>query len=415
MSRSTSTRPDATGARPVPRVIGSGGGATHWDVVVVGARVAGASTALLLARAGVRVLVVDRARRGSDTLSTHALMRGGVLQLRRWGLLDRVAATGVPAIRRVTFHYGAESAQVSLRPYAGVDCLYAPRRTVLDGLLVEAAERAGAQFRFGLAVTDLARDPGGRVVGVVVRDQLGRRHVERADLVVGADGRQSVVAERLAPPVLAAGSGTGSYVYGYWPATGIDGYHWYYGHRVSAGVIPTNDGLACVFAGGPASDSHVDGRRERPALVLRSRLAGVDDGLAALTASAAEGGLRWFRGLAPRVRRPFGDGWALVGDAGSWMDPLSTHGMTDALRDAESLARAIVSGAASERAAAAAFRDYQARRDRVALRMHPLVDRLASHAWTHAEARELLRGLASLMADEVEEIAGLAPLAAVSA
>ena len=137
--------------------------------------------------------------------------------------------------------------------------------------------------------------------------------------------------------------------------------------------------------------------------------------LAELAASTAEGGLRWFRGLAPRVRRPFGDGWALVGDAGSWMDPLSTHGMTDALRDAESLATAIISGAASERAATAAFHGYQARRDRVALRMHPLVDRLASHAWTHAEARELLRGLASVMADEVEEIAGLAPLTAVSA
>ena len=78
-----------------------------WDAVVVGARVAGASTALLLARAGLRVLVVDRARRGSDTLSTHALMRGGVLQLQRWGLLDGVVATGAPPVRRVTFHYGA--------------------------------------------------------------------------------------------------------------------------------------------------------------------------------------------------------------------------------------------------------------------------------------------------------------------
>ena len=99
---------------------GAGGGSAGWDAVVVGARVAGASTALPLARAGLRVLVVDRARRGSDTLSTHALMRGGVLQLRRWGLLDRVAATGAPPVRRVTFHYGAEPMPVSLKPYAGV-------------------------------------------------------------------------------------------------------------------------------------------------------------------------------------------------------------------------------------------------------------------------------------------------------
>ena len=92
---------------------------TGWDAVVVGARVAGASTALLLARAGLRVLVVDRARRGSDTLSTHALMRGGVLQLRRWGLVDAVVASGAPPVRRVTFHYGHESLPVSLKPYAG--------------------------------------------------------------------------------------------------------------------------------------------------------------------------------------------------------------------------------------------------------------------------------------------------------
>src|SRR5512132_4122456 len=118
-----------------------------WDVIIIGGRVAGASTALLLARAGLRVLVVDRARRGSDTVSTHALMRGGVLQLRRWGVLDRLAVTGVPPVRRVTFHYGAESMPVSLKPYAGVDALYAPRRTVLDAMLVDAAEAAGARFR----------------------------------------------------------------------------------------------------------------------------------------------------------------------------------------------------------------------------------------------------------------------------
>ena len=91
-----------------------------WDAIIVGGRVAGASTALLLARAGLQVLVIERARRGSDTVSTHALMRGGVLQLHRWGLLDRVAATGSPPIRRVTFHYGHDSMPVTLKPYAGV-------------------------------------------------------------------------------------------------------------------------------------------------------------------------------------------------------------------------------------------------------------------------------------------------------
>jgi len=197
-----------------------------WDVIVVGGRVAGASTALLLARSGLRVLVVERDRRGSDTVSTHALMRAGVLQLSRWGLLDRVAATGAPPVRRATFHYGAESMAVSLKPYAGVDALYAPRRTVLDAVLVDAAEEAGAQFRFGLAVTDLAHDGAGRVVGVVLGGKGGASWIERARMVVGADGSRSVVAGRLAAPIIAAGVHAASYVYGYWPAADLHGYDW---------------------------------------------------------------------------------------------------------------------------------------------------------------------------------------------
>src|SRR3954447_8102767 len=107
---------------------------TSWDVVVVGARVAGAATAMLLARAGLRVLCVDRSRYGSDTLSTHALMRGGVIQLDRWGLLPALEAAGTPAVRRTVFHYGDESYGVSIRPSGGVDALFAPRRTVIDTL-----------------------------------------------------------------------------------------------------------------------------------------------------------------------------------------------------------------------------------------------------------------------------------------
>src|SRR5690349_7606544 len=118
-----------------------------FDVVVVGGRVAGASTALLLARAGVRVAVIERGTRGSDALSTHGLMRAGVLQLSRWGLLDRVVAAGTPPITRTVFHYvDGETAQVSIRPSPGVDALYAPRRTVLDRILVDAAEEAGAMM-----------------------------------------------------------------------------------------------------------------------------------------------------------------------------------------------------------------------------------------------------------------------------
>ena len=107
-----------------------------FDVVIVGARPAGAGTAMMLARAGLRVLVVDRSRYGADTVSTHALLRGGVLQLARWGLLDRVIAAGTPPVRHSVFHYGEDSIDVPIKPSAGVDALYAPRRTVLDPIPV---------------------------------------------------------------------------------------------------------------------------------------------------------------------------------------------------------------------------------------------------------------------------------------
>jgi len=130
-----------------------------YDVVVVGGRVAGASTALLLGRAGARVALVDRSRAGTDTVSTHALMRAGVLQLSRWGLLDRVIAAGTPAIRSTSFHYTDGSiARVAIRPTAGVDALYAPRRYLFDRLLLDAAAQAGVDVFTEIAVTALRRD-----------------------------------------------------------------------------------------------------------------------------------------------------------------------------------------------------------------------------------------------------------------
>jgi hypothetical protein len=156
-----------------------------YDVVIAGARCAGAATAMLLARQGARVLLLDRSRYGADTLSTHALMRGGVLQLHRWGLLPHVIAAGTPAVRLTTFHLPGAVSTVEIKPKHGVDGLYAPRRTVLDVILVDAARRAGADVRFGTSVTGLRRDRTGRVTGITGRAGAARLEVG-ADLVVGA-------------------------------------------------------------------------------------------------------------------------------------------------------------------------------------------------------------------------------------
>jgi flavin-dependent dehydrogenase len=377
-----------------------------YDVIIVGARAAGAATALLLARQGMRVLVVDRSRYGADTLSTHALMRGGVLQLSRWGLLDRVIDRGTPAIRRTTFVYGSESVEITIRPSYGVDALYAPRRTVLDPILVDAAIAAGAGVRYGLTVTDVCRDGRGRVTGIVARDPRGRAFSASAGIVVGADGVRSTIAERVGARIERVGTGATAVIYGYWSGVETDGYEWIFRPNAAAGIIPTNDGQACVFAGAtPARIGH--GGIDRLHDVLH---AASPDAAGRVRAGTAPAGVRSFRGIPGFVRRSWGPGWALVGDAGYWKDPLSAHGLTDALRDAELLARAITSSAGGDRAPDDALRAYQHTRDRLSRQLFETVDVIAAQRWTDDEIPALLLQLSSAMSDEVEALAALDPV-----
>src|SRR5215218_118870 len=167
----------------------------RYDAVIVGARCAGAATAMLLARAGARVLLVDRGTYGSDTLSTHALMRGAVLQLHRWGVLPAIVAAGTPPVHSTTFSYAAQDVVVAIEPKFGVSALFAPRRALLDRLLVDAAADSGAEVSYGIRVDDLVTDSFGRVRGITAIGGGSRRHVE-ADIVVGADGLYSTIAQR---------------------------------------------------------------------------------------------------------------------------------------------------------------------------------------------------------------------------
>ena len=222
---------------------------SDFDVVVVGGRVAGASTALLLARSGVRVALLDRGSYGSDTLSTHGLMRAGVWQLNRWGVLPSLVAAGTPPILRTAFHYAdGESVEVALRPTAGVEALYAPRRLLLDRLLVDAAASAGVEVRHETTVTS-PNFEGDRVVGVRARDEQGRAQTIRATVTVGADGVHSTVATQIGAPVVWRARSAGAVLYRYYADLPTIGYEWAYGAGVAAGLIPTNDGLTCVFVG----------------------------------------------------------------------------------------------------------------------------------------------------------------------
>ena len=371
--------------------------AANHDVIVVGARVAGAATAMLLARQGLRVLLVDRDRYGTDTLSTHALMRGSVFLLSRWDVLDRVIAAGTPPVRQARFDYGADSVTISMKPAHGVEALYAPRRTLLDRLLVDAAEAAGVEIRYGVTVTGLLRDGSGRVLGVHGRDQAGVAVTARAHMTIGADGIRSVVARQAGATTLRVGSGAGAIIYGHWSQLDVDGYEWFYRPGHSAGMIPTNAGEVCVFAGVPA---HHLTRGDLRATYHRLLAVATSEAGGRLAQARPPSRLRTWIGRPGYVRQGHGAGWALVGDAGSFLDPLSTHGITDALRDAETLARCL--------ARTGTFDDldeFAETRTRVLNATFDVVDRIAGYGWDLAQLRDYLLELSSAMSTELELVA----------
>ena len=377
-----------------------------YDVVVVGGRVAGAATALLLARSGVRVALVDRDTYGSDTLSTHGLMRAGVLQLTRWGLLPSLVDAGAPAIRRTAFHYAdGETVEVALRPTAGVEALYAPRRLVLDRMLVDAAAATGVEILHETTVTSL-RCEGGRVVGVRARDKQGRQQEITASVTIGADGVRSTVAARVGAPVVWRARSAGAVLYRYYAGLPTIGYEWAYGDGVAAGLIPTNDGLTCVFVG-TAPEHLREVRRKGVEEALATLLGEAFPALPARVATAVPAGrVRGWPAVPGFLRRCYGPGWALVGDAGYYKDPITTHGITDGLRDAELLADAIVDllgGGVSEPMAMA---NYQSARDRMSARLFSATEDVAAYDWDTAEVRTLLRRVSAAMAHELELLPG---------
>ena len=366
------------------------------DVVIVGARCAGAATAALLARRGARVLLVERGQPGTDTLSTHALMRGAVVQLHRWGLLAEVRAAGTPPISTTAFDYGGETLAVAISTRHGVDALYAPRRTVLDRILVNAARDAGADVGFGRRLTGLLHDASGRVRGAIVEDADGTTHQIHASLVVGADGRHSTVARLVGAPVLQSGSAATATVYGHWNGVGSAGYRWLYALDASAGVIPTNDGAVCVFATVPAARFAATFRDDVAAGFQRV-LRRLDPALADHTATTAPlAGLNGFGGQVGRFTRSHGPGWALVGDAAYFKDPLTAHGITDALLHVELLVDAISAGGET------ALSRYEATRTTLAMPVFDATETIAGFAWNFDELRQLHTRLARAMADEID-------------
>jgi flavin-dependent dehydrogenase len=352
----------------------------RYDAIVVGARCAGAATAMLLARAGARVLAVERDAEGADTLSTHAVMRGGVMQLARWGVLDGIVAAGTPAVRRTSFSYGDERVEIDIRPGHGVEALYAPRRTVLDPALAAAARAAGAEVRFGTAVRALLRGARGAVTGVEL-ELPGRRRAEvRAGMVIGADGRRSLVARQVGAAAEVQGVHAAAALYAYVEGVADRGCRWHYAPGLSAGAIPTNGGH-CVFVSMPPERFRAEMRGDFAGGLARV-LGEVSEGLAAEVAAGLVGRPVGLAGEPGWLRRCHGPGWALVGDAGYFKDPITAHGITDALRDAEILARAVGEGGR-------ALARYQAQRDALSLPLFCATEAIAGFGWDLPQLQEL--------------------------
>jgi 2-polyprenyl-6-methoxyphenol hydroxylase-like FAD-dependent oxidoreductase len=329
---------------------------------------------MLLARKGYRVLAVDRATFPSDTVSTHLIHPPGVAALRRWGLLDRIIATGCPAIHTYAFDFGPFTLTGS--PGADrADVAYAPRRTVLDKILVDAAAAAGVEVREGFAVEELVFDAG-RVAGIRGRSRGGTAVTELARVVVGADGLHSLVARAVdaeryheKAPLLAG-------YYSYWSGLFMGGRFEAYTrpHRAFA-AWPTNDGLTLVIGGWPYSEfesnrADIEGNLLKvidlvPEFAERLRMARREERFAGMAVPGY-------------FRKPFGPGWVLVGDAGYNKDFITAQGIQDAFQDAELCARALDEAWSGRRAVQEAMAHYQASRDEHVLPMYELTAEFAS-------------------------------------
>ena len=325
-----------------------------YDVVVVGARCAGSPTAMLFARAGFQVLLVDRVTFPKDTLSTLYIQQPGVARLHRWGVLDRVAATGCPPVHRISYELDGVRLAGNSLPFDGMAAAYAPRRTVLDAILLDEAVAAGVEFREACAFSDVLTD-GDRVTGVRLRTPGGRSE-ERARLVVGADGMRSAVAARLGAPTLVEHPRRTCVYYTYWAGL-TDTFEIYHGANQWVGAMPTNDGATGVAAYFPQS-RFAEVRTDAMAAYLENVRTVAPDLFARMRDSGPADRLYGTGDQRNFFRRPAGPGWALVGDAAHHQDSITARGITQAFRQAELLVDAVGADLADDAALARGLRRY---------------------------------------------------------
>lgn len=318
------------------------------DVLVVGARCAGAPAAMRLAQMGHKVLLLDRAEFPSGTHSTHYIHQAGIIQLEEWGLLDEVRTCGAPEIKHMEYRNQGMNLYGWADPVAGVDSIYNPRRRVLDEILVKAAVAAGVELVTGFTVTGLTAASDGAVGGVEGAFADGTRKSFSARMVIGADGAYSTIAKLV-----------GAEKYNVRPASGFTYWNYFQGldwemtqHKTGMnkrwyGAWPTNDGtmIAVILT----NDQHEEFRKDPEGNFMKV----IDEiepekGQQVREMAVPEGRLHRMKYAENFYRESSGHGWALIGDAGYHKDPITGWGMTDAFLQAEGLALAVNAGLSGE-------------------------------------------------------------------
>ncbi len=391
-----------------------------YDLIVVGARCAGSPTAMLLARKGYRVLLLDRATFPSDTVSTHIVQPLAAAALARWGLLERLVATGCPPIDTYAFDFGPVSL-AGAPGTADAPLAYCPRRTILDKLLVDAARESGAEVCEGFTVDEIVLDEG-RVTGVNGRSRGGAAVSARGAVVVGADGRHSLVARAVRPtqydekPPLLCG------YYAYWSGLPMNGrFETYVRPYRGFAAAPTHDGLTLVIAGWPHAEFE-ENKKDLDGSYLKVLM------LVPPFADRLGGAKRETRLAGATVpnffRKPYGPGWVLVGDAGYNKDPITAQGIKDAFLDAERCTAALDQYFRGARSFEDAMADYQRTRDKQSVAMYEFTCQLATLAPPPPEMqrlfgtiqgnRDAMDGFARMNAGTISPTEFFSPAAAAS-
>jgi flavin-dependent dehydrogenase len=347
------------------------------DVVVVGARCAGSAFARCLARLGHRVLVVDQATFPSDMkLSTHLLWHAGVDILKEWGLLEQLERAGTPLLTEFSLDLG----ELVLRgkpPNTKVNAAIAPKRIVLDQILLDAAVEAGADVRQGVAFEELVRDASGRVTGIRCRKADGTALTVNARVVVGADGRTSDVARAVSAAAYHdfPAEKCSTNIYAYYSGVATEGAEFYSRPERMAYAWATNDGQVMTGIILPGREARAS-RAELETMVLEELDAMAPKLAARLRAGRRE--VEWRRvSIATGCRTASGPGWALLGDAGLTFDPITAAGMTNAFRDADYLAKALSSSLRGERSIDDALADFAKHRDASGVHWHLFAQQMA--------------------------------------